>query len=475
LEELSNLVRWIFVLVLLAQIAYSQNTDSLLNRRYMDVASKIAANALTDQKGYEWLRELCDIGPRLSGSENSLKAIQWAKEKMEGIGLDQVTLQPVMVPHWQRGKIESAEIIDSGQPLNISALGGSIATPPEGLVAEVLEVSSFEELESRANEAQGKIIFFNHAMNSGWLNTFEAYEEAVEYRVFGATRAAKSGGVAALIRSVTTRYDDVPHVGVMSYSDSVKKVPTAALSLIAADRLSNALKKNPDLKVKLDLSCRTLPDAESYNVIGEIVGSEKPEEIILVGGHLDSWDKGDGAHDDGAGCIQTLEVLDLLKRLNITPKRTIRCILFINEENGSRGARKYSEVADSSQTEIHIAAIEADMGAFSPRGFAVDSDPSGITYLTQWLPYLNQSGIDWIQKGHSGVDISRIKNCPLKIGYTPDSQRYFDYHHSDNDVFHAVNPREFELGSASIAILAYLLSEEGSQGRTNLINKSYTH
>lgn len=475
MEKLSNFVCWIFVLVLHAQIGYSQNSDSLLHQRYMDVASRIAARALTDQEGYEWLRELCNIGPRLSGSENSLKAIQWAKARMEKIGLDRIMLQPVMVPHWERGKIESAEIIEPYQPLNVGALGGSIATPPEGLLAGVLEVSSFKELESRANEAKGKIIFFNHPMNQALLNTFQAYEEAVEYRVHGATRAAKLGGVAALTRSVTTKYDDVPHVGVMSYTDSVKQVPTGALSLVAADRLSEALKRNPDLKVKLTLSCRTLPDAKSYNLIGEIVGSEKPEEIILVGGHFDSWDKGDGAHDDGACCIQTLEALDLLKRLDITPKRTVRCVFFINEENGSRGAKKYSQIADSTQSEIHIAAIESDMGAFSPRGFTVESETPSVAYLNQWLPYLYQSGINWIQKGHSGVDISKLKTCPLKIGYVPDNQRYFDYHHSDNDVFSAVNPREFELGSASISILAYLLSEEGGQGKINLIKKSYTH
>lgn len=475
MEKLSHILCWIFVFALIMKAGHSQHSDSSKHQRHMDTAKRIVAAALSDQRGYEWLRELCDIGPRLSGSENSLRAIDWAKLKMEKMGLDRVMLQPVMVPHWERGEIEMAEIVDSQQRLSIAALGGSIATPHEGLTAGVLEVKSFEELESRAGEVRGKIVFFNRPMDPAKLNTFAAYGEAVNYRLHGAIRAANLGGVAALVRSVTTKHDDVPHVGTMFYSDTVKQIPAAAISLVGADMLSDALMKNPQLQVELNLSCQTLPDAKSYNVIGEIRGSEMPEEIILVGGHFDSWDKGHGAHDDGACCIQTLEVLDLFKRMNIKPKRTIRCVFFINEENGSRGAEKYAQVADSSHTGIHIAAIEADRGAFTPRGFTVDSDSSNIAMLYQWLPYLEQSGIDWIKKGYGGVDISKIKNCPLKIGYAPDSQRYFDYHHSDNDVFSAVHPREFELGSASMAILAYLLSEEGGSEDNNLINKSYTH
>ncbi|NIV15547.1 MAG: M20/M25/M40 family metallo-hydrolase, partial [Aliifodinibius sp.] len=366
---------WILVvLFFLIKPVYCQTIDSARHQPYIDIAKKIVSAALEDQRGYELLRELCQIGPRLSGSENSSKAIQWAKTKMLNMGLDLVRLQPVMVPHWVRGNVEQAKVIDTGEELSIAALGGSVGTPIDGITAEVLEVQSFEELKKRADEARGKIIFFNRPMDPTKTNTFAAYGEAVNQRVHGAKQAAKFGGVAALVRSITTKYDDVPHVGTMFYSDSFPKIPAAAISLVGADTLSNAIKENSNSKVNLKLSCQTLPNVKSYNVIGEITGLEKPQEIILIGGHFDSWDKGHGAHDDGACCIQILEVLDLFKRLNIKPKRTIRCALFINEENGLRGAKRYAQLADSASTEIHVAAIEADRGAFTPRGFTVDSD-----------------------------------------------------------------------------------------------------
>lgn len=453
----------------------AQSVDSVKHQQYMDISRKIIEMALEDRKGYTLLKELCEIGPRLSGSENSLRAIEWAKSTMEKLELDKITLQPVMVPHWVRGDIEKARIIGSDIHLAVAALGGSVNTPANGISAKVLEVKSFQELKEKGAQAAGKIIFFNRPMNAAQINTFAAYGGAVDQRVHGASYAARYGGIGALVRSVTTRYDDVPHVGSMHYVDSVAQVPAAAIGLVSADILSNALKENPNLLVELELSSRTLPDAKSYNVFGEIKGTEKPEEIILIGGHFDSWDKGDGAHDDGAGCIQSLEVLDLFKRLDIKPKRTIRCVFFINEENGTRGARKYAQVADSSQSEIHIAAIETDRGAFTPRGFTVEGDSSMIAYLNQWMPYLHQATIDWIRKGGAGVDVSRLDKCPLKIGYVPDNQRYFDYHHSDNDVFSAVNPREFELGSASMAILAYLISEEFSYSEPISPANEYTH
>jgi len=319
------------------------------------------------------------------------------------------------------------------------------------------------ELEKRKNEVSGKIVFFSRPLDQGQVNTFTAYGGAVDQRVDGASNAAKYGAVGVVIRSITTKYDNVPHTGVMLYNDSIPKIPAAAIGYIDSDYLSSELKNNPHLKLNLKLNCRTLPDAQSFNVIGEILGSEFPDEIVLVGGHFDSWDVGDGAHDNGAGCIQTLEVLDLMKRLSIKPRRTLRCVFFINEENGSRGAKVYASFADSSK-QIHVAVIESDRGAFTPIGFYAETDSTQfIERLQSWLPILEKANIEWIRKGGSGTDVQKIKNAKLLLGYVPDDQRYMDFHHSANDVFEAIHPREFELGSASIAIMAYLLSEEGRQ------------
>jgi len=437
------------------------NENSINTESHNKIAQQIVESALREQKGYEYLRELCEFGPRLSGSENSMKAIHWAYEKMKTLGFDKVWLQPVMVPHWERGNVESCTILNLNKKLSVLALGGSIATPSEGITAEVIEVKTFEELEKRKEEAKGKIVFFSRALDQGNVNTFSGYGGAVDQRVKGAIEAAKYGAVAVVIRSITTRHDNVPHTGVMDYVDSLPKIPAAALGNIDADFLSNELKENPHLKINLKLNCKTLPDAQSYNVIGEITGTEFPDEIILVGGHFDSWDVGHGAHDNGAGCIQTLEVLDLMKRLNINLKRTVRCVFFINEENGVRGATEYANYADTSK-QVHLAVLESDRGAFTPIGFYAETDSTEIiSRLQSWIPVLEKANIEWIRKGGSGVDVQKIKNAKLHMGFVPDDQRYMDYHHSANDVFDSVHPREFELGAAAIAIMVYLLSEEG--------------
>ena len=458
------------IIVLLSSLfiipSHSQTEiDSLKQIEYREIAEQFVSSALKERKGYEALQNLCRIGPRLSGSKNSLIAINWAKNKMIEMGFDSVWLQPVLVPHWERGNIQKAMIVNSknftGIELNILALGGSVGTPPEGIAANVIEVKSFEELEKRKDEVKGKIVFFSKPLDQTLLNTFSAYGSAVKQRVYGGIEGAKYGAVGFIIRSVTTKFDTVPHTGVMFYADSLPRIPGVAAGYEDADLLSAVLKKDPEMKLALQLNCETLPDAESYNVIGEIRGTEYPDEIIVVGGHLDSWDVGDGAHDDGAGCMQAIEVVDLFNRLNIKPKRTIRVVLFINEENGSRGAKEY-EVFTQSSEQTHLAAIESDRGAFTPEGFNINTDSTRIIEnIKTWLPYLNLAGISWIRKGGSGSDISKIKNAKLLIGYVPDDQRYFDFHHSPSDVFEEVNPREFELGTAAMAILAYLLSEEG--------------
>ena len=437
------------------------NENSINTESHNKIAQQIVESALREQRGYEYLRELCEFGPRLSGSENSMNAIHWAYEKMKMLGFDKVWLQPVMVPHWERGNVESCTILNLNKKLSVLALGGSIATPSEGITAEVIEVKTFEELEKRKEEAKGKIVFFSRALDQGNVNTFSGYGGAVDQRVKGAIEAAKYSAVAVVIRSITTRHDNVPHTGVMDYVDSLPKIPAAALGNIDADFLSNELKKNPHLKINLKLNCKSLPDAQSYNVIGEITGTEFPDEIILVGGHFDSWDVGHGAHDNGAGCIQTLEVLDLMNRLNINLKRTMRCVFFINEENGVRGATEYANYADTSK-QVHLAVLESDRGAFTPIGFYAETDSTEIiSRLQSWIPVLEKANIEWIRKGGSGVDVQKIKNAKLHMGFVPDDQRYMDYHHSANDVFDAVHPREFELGAAAITIMVYLLSEEG--------------
>ncbi len=362
-------------------------------------------------------------------------------------------------------KVETAEIVKSKssineKSLNILSLGESIATPENGITANVIEVKNFTELKERQSEVKGKIVFFSRPVDEGLLNTFAGYGSAVDQRVYGAVEAAKYGAVAVLIRSVTTKHDNVPHTGVMVYVDSLPKIPAAALGYLDADYLHNALADNPDLSINLNFNCKTLPDAQSYNVIAEITGTEYPNEIIVVGGHFDSWDQGCGAHDDGAGCVQSMEVLHFFKELDIKPKRTIRCVLFINEENGSRGGKDYGKYAEANK-EIHLAAIESDRGGFTPIGFDVDSDSSVLNKIKSWSSVLEKSGIHWIKAGGSGVDIQYINNTKAKLGYVPDSQRYMDVHHSANDTFDSVHPRELELGTASIAIMAYLISEEG--------------
>ncbi|MBV6511828.1 MAG: hypothetical protein FMNOHCHN_01314 [Ignavibacteriaceae bacterium] len=427
------------------------------------LADSVISLALTELTGYKLLEEICKIGPRLSGSDESIKAIMFAKQKMEQMGLDTVWLQKTMVPHWVRGTVEEAFLLTKGkkkQKLRIAALGGSVATPKNGISAEVIEVSSYEELQARAAEVKGKIVFYNVHFDHSLVNTFAGYGKAVRFRSTGAIEAAKYGAAGAILRSITTRNDITPHVGMIRYDSTVAKIPFVAIGIQDANLLSESISRDAGSKIHLRLNCETRPDIESYNLIGEIKGHVFPEEVVIVSGHYDSWDQGDGAYDDAAGCAQSLEALYIVKKLQIRPMRTLRCIFYMNEENGVRGAKTYADYAHSA-SEKHYAAIESDRGAFTPRGFSVDADSATIAYMQKWLPLLNRTGIEWIRKGGSGVDISFLKNTRALIGYVPDDQRYFDYHHSANDIFKEVNPREFALGSAAITILTLLLSEEG--------------
>tara|TARA_B100000674_G_C37893048_1_gene939951 strand:- start:749 stop:1654 length:906 start_codon:yes stop_codon:yes gene_type:complete len=296
-------------------------------------------------------------------------------------------------------------------------------------------------------------------MRADLVNTFEAYSEAVNQRLQGAEIAARFGAVGAIVRSLNLKLDDQPHTGTMSYGNLPlsKRIPAASISTNGAELLSSMLSLNKNLKFYLKQNCKNLPDVKSYNVIGEIKGIEFPNEIMIVGAHLDSWDLGDGAHDDGAGVVQSMEVPRLLKKINYKPKRTLRIVLFINEENGQRGAIKYSQESKI-KNENHVFAIESDAGGFTPKGFSVDSNDDKFKIISNWSKYFKPYFVHYFEKGGSGADISYLKNEEnVLVGFRPDSQRYFDYHHSENDVFSSVNKRELELGAASIVSLIYLV------------------
>lgn len=419
---------------------------------------------LLEGQSYEWLRDLTsNIGGRLSGSPEAQKAVEWGEALMKEVGLDSVWLQPVMVPHWVRGEKEVAHYTVNGRKKNvpICALGFSIATPESGVTAEVIEVQSLEEAENLGETLRDKIVFFNRPFDNTLINTFKAYGGCVGQRVKGAAVCGKFGAKGVIVRSMTNAVDDYPHTGVMIYGETPEEhyIPAAAISTRAANILSEDLKKNPNLKFYFKQSCETLPDALSYNVVGEIKGAETPENIIVVGGHLDSWDLGEGAHDDGTGVVQSLEVAYLFKKNNIRPKNTLRVVFFMNEENGTRGAKKYAQLAKENG-ENHIAGLESDAGGHTPRGFTIDASESNTRLLQSWKKLLAPYGLHDIVKGGSGADISPLKGETVTlVGYRPDSQRYFDYHHTSIDTFDKVNKRELELGSASMASIIYLMDK----------------
>jgi carboxypeptidase Q len=445
-------------LLFLSFSAFSQDSDSLIIKKIFD-------EALSKGEAYKMLTYLTkSIGPRLSGSDGAAKAVQYTKKTMEGYGFDRVFLQDVMVPHWVRGKKEEAYIESGKQKIKvpIAALGGSVATPAMGIKAEIIEVKTFEELKALGTEkVKGKIVLFNRPMDATKINTFTAYGGAVNQRGGGASEAAKYGAVGAIVRSMTTLQDDNPHTGGMRYTTGIPMIPTAAISTNGANLLSKMLKENPKTQFYFKQNCETLPDAPSHNVVGEIKGSEKPDEIIVVGGHLDSWDLAEGAQDDGTGCVQSIDVLRVLKALGIKPKRTIRAVMFMNEENGLRGGTKYADLAKQNN-EKHIAAVESDNGGFTPRGFGMVGTDAQIAKIAAYKSLLAEYGLSEIGKGSGGADIGPLgQQGTLLIGFKPDSQRYFDFHHAQTDKLEAVNERELNLGTASMAALIYLIDKYG--------------
>ncbi|MES2799863.1 MAG: M20/M25/M40 family metallo-hydrolase [Bacteroidota bacterium] len=444
-----------FLLVCAPFFRLSAQTDSAFIR-------SIYNEALSKGKAYEDLRSLCkDVGARLSGSAEAAMAVQWGKTKLESYGFDKVYLQEIMVPHWERGTKESAWIESKKgnlHKLNILALGGSIST--NGLMeGEIIEFKHLDDLKkAKKSKVEGKIVFLNQPMDEQQIITFKAYGGCYAIRGMGAVEASKLGAKAVIIRSLAMPVDKHPHTGGMHYEDSIAKIPAAAVSTEDAEFISKLLAKEA-LILKMELDCRDFPDAPSHNVIAEITGSEHPNEIITFGGHLDSWDTGEGAHDDGAGIAHCMEALRILKELKYKPKHTLRLVLFMNEENGNQGGENYAKWSKD-RGEQQIAAVESDRGGFAPRGFQCDGSEKYQSLLKSLAPNFSSYELHVFEAGYGGVDISPLKKhfegIPL-FGFVPDSQRYFDFHHAESDVFEAVNKRELELGCAAVASFIYLL------------------
>lgn len=432
-------------------------TDSVFIRKIYD-------ETLLRGKAHEDLRSLCkDVGARISGSAAAEMAVYWSEAKMKSYAFDKVYLEEIQVPHWERGTKENAYVKNAKGTLikvNVLALGGSIAT--EGVLeAELIEFNSLDALKkaSRA-EVEGKIVFLNQAMDAALISTFRAYGACYPIRGNGAVEAGRLGAKAVVIRSLALPIDDHPHTGSMHYDQEVLKIPAAALSTKDCEVLSTELKKGK-CRMVLEMDCQNFPDVTSYNIVAELTGRENPKEIITFGGHIDSWDTGEGAHDDGAGVVHCLEALRVLKQLNYQPKHTLRLVFFMNEENGNRGGISYAKTAKD-RAEKQLAAIESDRGGFSPRGFDVDGSEEHLALLQSFAPLFKPYFVNEFEKGYGGVDINPLKEhfqgIPL-FGFSVDSQRYFDFHHAESDVFENVNKRELELGAAAVATLVYLLDK----------------
>ncbi|MCS7211905.1 MAG: M28 family metallopeptidase [Chloroherpetonaceae bacterium] len=445
-------MRRIFFLLFfaIAPTLYAQIDSAYIAARYRETALRIIAAAMKDSVAFERLAELCDtFGPRFSGSENLERAIDWCLAKMKADGFDNVRGEPVMVPRWVRGA-ESCELV-SPRPhkMAVMGLGGTIPTPKKGITAEVLVVRDFDELEARAAEAKGKIVLFN--------TPFTQYGQTVRVRTLGAQRAAKVGAVASLIRSVGPFSLYTPHTGAMTYVDSIPKIPHAAISLEDAEMLARMQKRGQKVVVKLLLNAKQLPDAPSRNVIAEIRGTEKPDEVVVFGGHIDSWDVGQGAMDDGGGCVAAWHALKIIKDLGLRARRTLRVVLWTNEENGFRGATAY---ADAHKHERHVLAIESDAGVFKPTGFGFTGRDSVLQIVKAIAHLLAPIEASRITIGGGGADIAPLMQQGVPgLGLQVDGTRYFWYHHTHADTIDKLNPEELNRCVAAMAIMAFVAAD----------------
>ena len=439
-------------IILIIAVMLSQSFGESIKSKYVETSLKIISKSLTDSTAYNRLGYMCDtFGPRLSGSKNLENAINWILKEMNNDALENVKGEKVAVPTWIRGKESATLLSPFMKELSMLGLGGSIATPRGGLKAEVIVVNDWDELESRSNEVPGKIVLFNAP--------FTSYGETVAYRYSGASAAAKHGAVASLIRSIGPWSMNTPHTGVMAYKDDVQKIPHAALTMEDAMMLSRIHDRNDKIIVKLDMSARMVADRWSHNVLGEIKGSIYPEEVVVVGGHIDSWDVGQGAHDDGGGCIVSWEVLRLIKELGLKPKRTIRCVMWTNEENGGKGNKGYRDM-HMDEMDKHVLAIESDGGVFSPKGFGFSGSNSARNIVEEIHELMKPIGANTISEGGRAADVAPLNDEGVPVmSLKVDGSKYFWYHHTNADTFDKIDFNEFNRCIAAMAIMAYVVAD----------------
>lgn len=447
------------MLLLSAVLVHAQKSEQA-------TLSAIYTSALTNMEAYNNLRELCTEAPgRLVGSPASERAIELLKAQVERLHPDTCYLQNFITPSWRCKSPALAAVLygPKKEELNVINLGLSVSTPSKGIQAPIVEVQSFAELDSLgSNGVKGKIVFFNKSMDNAFIRTFSAYGDAVEMRFSGASKASKYGAVGVVVRSLTTELNDFPHTGVSKFEVGVKQIPNLSISTIDANKLSDLIKSQKGLELWMKSTTETIESAHTSNIIAEIKGSVHPEKIILIGAHIDAWFNTQGAHDDGAGCQQMIDVLRIFKALNIKPMNTIRLVLFMDEEMYQSGSKEYAAFVGKEKRE-HIACLESDAGGLLPIGFGIDCDnDSTIKSIMKQTATLADFGIYLTDKSHAGVDIEPLKafGYPL-IGLSTNSQRYFEYHHSANDTFDQVSRREMQLGSAAVAGLVYLIDKNG--------------
>lgn len=447
----------IYLALLFISISFhGQAQDSIADAKAL---KQLYTTALKENQGYNWLSQLTTLGSRLTGSPQATDAVLYFKNKADSLGF-KTQLQEVKVPQWVRGPKEVAyyTVGEKTYYMRCTALGGSVATPDDGLQAPIVEITSFEQLDGMTDELKGKVAFFNIPMDPSFINTFFSYSTAVKQRYAGAVEASKKGAIAVVSRSLSATVNEYPHTGSMTYKGALRQIPSMAISTVDAELLSQHLKQG-SIDFYMRMHCQMKDSVTSYNLIADLPGRTKPDEIILIGGHIDSWDLGTGAHDDGSGCIHSLEAAWLLKKTGLMPSRTVRVVFFMNEEFGLNGARVYAAEAAKSGVK-HAAAMESDAGGFTPRGISIVAPDAATQQIRGFRNLLEPYGVHQFSQTGSGADIGELYTPDLvMIGLRPDNHRYFEIHHSAKDVLESVNPRELEMGSATMAALIYLLDK----------------